>query len=658
VAHGQGRAVERLDTRNGHPLSGSVQVGAGATGIAVTPEGVWVANQAGLSVTHLTDTDDQVATTTVQVGDGPTAVLAVKNQLWVADEYDGTISQLDRATNRVLHRYSIGGSPHGLALAGSDVWVTSDAFTGGSHVGGTLVVDAACVPGCGGSGIDPASIYVTDGISAERPVYDGLVAFRAQGGTAGITLVPDLAVDLPIPTDHGRTYTFTVRKDIQYSTGEVMQASDLLRGLRRELIIGRANGRPDFFFGILGAQDCSRTPTSCDRELRRGVDVDDATGLITFHLSAPDPTFLDKLTYFVYAVPPRPDIEAKTIPLPATGPYQISHYVPDKTLVLTRNPFFKQWSFTAQPAGYPDEIVYREPPTPVAEVNDVVAGRADIVDAADLDTAQLLALERSYPAQLPYVSAFNMNWITLNTTTPPFTNANVRRAINDAVDRRVIAGLAGGDQVGLPTCQLLPQGFPGYRFNCPYADSDFAPKLAEAKALVAGSGTAGMTITLYARTQASLGQRIQHYLAGVLEDLGYKVKTRLVNGDQWLSFLRDPRNRVQAAVGTGWTADYPASSTFFEDLATCRSIHSVLDDNFSFYCNPAVDRAINAAEALDSTDQVAADLAWGAAERQVLLDAPIIPTLQGRSTWFISSRLGNFQATPLQFVLYSQMWIK
>lgn len=84
----------------------------------------------------------------------------------------------------------------------------------------------------------------------------------------------------------------------------------------------------------------------------------------------------------------------------------------------------------------------------------------------------------------------------------------------------------------------------------------------------------------------------------------------------------------------------------------------MLDDNFSFYCNPAVDRAIDSAEALDRTDQVAAGLAWANAERQVLLDAPIVPTVQGRLAWFISTRLGNFQATPLELVLYSQMWVR
>ena len=42
--------------------------------------------------------------------------------------------------------------------------------------------------------------------------------------------------------------------------------------------------------------------------------------------------------------------------LPGTGPYMISQYRPGSSLTLVRNPYFRQWSYAAQPAGYPDVI--------------------------------------------------------------------------------------------------------------------------------------------------------------------------------------------------------------------------------------------------------------------------------------------------------------
>ena len=46
--------------------------------------------------------------------------------------------------------------------------------------------------------------------------------------------------------------------------------------------------------------------------------------------------------------------------LPGTGPYMISHYGPKSSLTLVRNPYFRQWSYAAQPAGYPDVIRFEQ----------------------------------------------------------------------------------------------------------------------------------------------------------------------------------------------------------------------------------------------------------------------------------------------------------
>ena len=56
---------------------------------------------------------------------------------------------------------------------------------------------------------DPASSYE---LNAMALTYDGLVAQRHSGGSAGLTIVPDLAVRVPTPTADGTVYTFTLRR--------------------------------------------------------------------------------------------------------------------------------------------------------------------------------------------------------------------------------------------------------------------------------------------------------------------------------------------------------------------------------------------------------------------------------------------------------------
>ena len=93
-------------------------------------------------------------------------------------------------------------------------------------------------------------------------------------------LVPDLALAVPQPSNGGKTYTFTLRPGVKYSTGRDVHASDFVLGVRRALTL--TGGRPDFFAGIVGGQNCVDHHDACD--LSRGVVTDDATRRVTFHL--------------------------------------------------------------------------------------------------------------------------------------------------------------------------------------------------------------------------------------------------------------------------------------------------------------------------------------------------------------------------------------
>jgi ABC-type transport system substrate-binding protein len=183
---------------------------------------------------------------------------------------------------------------------------------------------------------------------------------------------------LPRPADGGTTYTFTLRRGIRYSTGAPVRASDFRRGIQRELSFGDV---PAYFEGILGAPACSRNSRRCD--LSAGIVTDDAVGTVTFRLSEADPDFLDKLALLM-AAPAPPGAAGHFMDrapfLPGTGPYMISRYRPDSSLTLVRNPGFRQWSYAAQPVGYPDVIRFEQMAGPRQQEAAVAAGRADVVD--------------------------------------------------------------------------------------------------------------------------------------------------------------------------------------------------------------------------------------------------------------------------------------
>lgn len=287
----------------------------------------------------------------MQVGDGPHAVVADDKAVWVSNEYDATLARIDPRTDRVVRRISIGSSPQGLALVGSTLWVAARAFAARSHRGGTLTVVTRSVPE-----IDPTHAYDPVANAAILPVYDGLVGLRRATGAAGMTVVPDLAKALPRPrpTLGGKTYTFTLRADIRYSNGILVRPADIRRGIERQFTAGGAY--LTYYTGLVRGQACGRDPAHCD--LSRGIVTDEKSSTVTFHLTEADPDFLFKLALpFIPAAPPgAPQGAVTTQPLPGTGPYMISSVQPGRQLTLVRNPYFRQWSYTAQPDGYPDSI--------------------------------------------------------------------------------------------------------------------------------------------------------------------------------------------------------------------------------------------------------------------------------------------------------------
>ena len=178
-----------------------------------------------------------------------------------------------------------------MALVGGSLWVTTQAFAGAQHVGGTLRIAATGIPGReygGTDSLDPPTVYIYDEDAAIRPVYDGLVAYRAAGGLDSLTLVPDLAVTLPVPSAGGLTYTFFLRPNIHYSDGR--------HGARRTTSGAASSGHWSSAtrtagrtgsIGIVGGKACHDHPASCD--LPKASRPDDAARRVIFHLTAARP---------------------------------------------------------------------------------------------------------------------------------------------------------------------------------------------------------------------------------------------------------------------------------------------------------------------------------------------------------------------------------
>jgi len=651
VANGQDGTVTRIDPATGQP-SGPIFVGAGPAGIAVTPRAVWVANSLDQSVWKIDPVAGRV-TATFTVGDGPDAIVAGRDGVWVGDEFGATLAHIDPRTGQV-RKFFVGSSPQGLALTRAGVWVAARPFAVASHHGGTLTVVTQFLPAP-----DPVQAWGITALPALATAYDGLVALRRSDGSQGFTLVPDLATRLPRPADGGKTYTFTLRPGVRYSTGKLVRASDFRRGIQRELSFGAP---VPYYDGINGAQACHQNPKRCD--LSAGIVANDAAGTVTFHLAQADPGFLYKLALLL-AVPAPPGAPGHVIDrapfLPGTGPYMISQYRPNASFTLVRNPYFRQWSYAAQPAGYPDVIRFDHVAAPGQQLSAVIAGRADLVDL--LVNAQASRdLGVRYPTRVHSGLNVGTTYVFLNTRQPPFTNVRARRAVNYALDRAHMVQLLDlGPGQATVTCQIIPADFPGHQPYCPYTAGRKngtwrGPQMRKAVQFVKASHTTSTPVTVWSYF-GDAGEGA--YLVHLLENLGYRATLHAVSAGKYYGAIYNSHRKIQIGLAS-FGADFPSPSTFILPALTCRSFdqNPAATANNAGYCNPAVDKLAAKAQAAQLTDPAAARAAWARVDRAVTDQAPWAPVYNNSWTVFVSARVGNSQVHPTYGPLLDQMWVR
>jgi len=695
VSNAGDRTVTRLDPRTGDVLA-TIPSGADGQSLTVGAGSVWVVDQSSDRVMRISTHPGRVVAA-IPVGTGPIAVTFAFGSVWVANTFDGTISRIDTQRNVVVGTVPVGGSPVGVAAAGGRLWA-ADGFAGrlvainpttnlvvrgvevgslpvaitaggtalwmsvqpapGSHRGGTLRMTS---PLGWLDSIDPALAYTAWSWNALIMTNDGLVTFRRAGGSDGTQVVPDLAASIPEAQDGGTSWTFTLRRGIHYSTGRLVQPADFRYALERLFKLHSPGTWA--YAGLVGAAACGVHPSRCD--LREGVITDTASRTVTFHLTAADPEFLDKLALpFADAVPARTSpIHPESLPLPATGPYKISDYVPHRSVKLVRNPYFKVWSSSAQPDGYPDRILWNASLPADASTTAIEQGRTDVM-FGNPPATRLDEVETQYASQLHWHPYAAEHYIFMNNRVPPFNDLRVRRALNYALDRGEIVRLHGGRRSAEPTCQLIPPLLPGHSPYCPYTRGPTAngawtePDLVTARKLIAASGTHGMRVVVWS-LNAEPFQSEMRYVTSVLRGLGYRATITFPGDTRYFATINDSRSRAQVGEYS-WIADYPNPSDFINRQFRCDAFQpaSPANVNVSGFCDATTDALISKAEALVTTDSQAANRLWAQVDRRIVNQAAYAPEYVPRAIDFVSRRVGNYQFSPQWGILVDQLWVR
>ena len=191
------------------------------------------------------------------------------------------------------------------------------------------------------------------------------------------------------------------------------------------------------------------------------------------------------------------------------GPYQVSSYVPNKSIVLTRNPAWKQATDPLRHQYVTKVVVTLGTSSDQTVLTDLQAGSQDLF-LADLNIPpqNIASLQASNDKRLRIWPSSNLNpYIILNLRSPNSGGAMkklaVRQAIQFAVNKSAVVKVNGGPAINKVLTSAIGPGNIGYQPYTKYATPDNEGNPAGASRCWPAPATHGLTLATCTRTTAA-----------------------------------------------------------------------------------------------------------------------------------------------------------
>jgi len=405
----------------------------------------------------------------------------------------------------------------GLALAAGVVAtaiLVASAGASGARSGGSA---ATCKPygtlsyGIAGAGItalDPNTIAAAAQWPLNSLVYEGLTTYDQDGNA-----VPDLATRWKHSADD-KTWWFFLRRDVHYQDGRPFTSADVVQNILRVLdpkVPSQARGN---------IKDIQSVRAINKYEVR-------------FRLGSPSSILPDQLFLVRMSDLTHPD-QLNTVGL-GTGPYMVSKFEPNQSLILVPSTHYsgpKSQCFA--------QIAFLREPDPTSMVTDFTAGKLGMAFNVPISAVpQVNSDKNAYIIQPKAISSLDA-W-EVDTTSPPFSNPQVRQGLSFAIDRDAMVKVALQGQ-GVPAIgnSLINEKNPFYNGQLKGYPFD----LDKAKALFQHAGLApGTTFTYWTQANArpewlTMGEILQQDL----QKIGYNLNIVQSDPSTWLAkFFPNPK---------------------------------------------------------------------------------------------------------------------
>ena len=560
---------------------------------------------------------------------------------------------------------------------------TSSSSSAGTPVsGGTLRIISASGP----AHLDTVPSYYTADYQITHTYARQLLNYPTvpYGSTSDAnwtkttTPIPDVATEVPSTANGGianggKTYTFHIKPGVDWNTTPARQvtADDFIREFKaffnpvspvgnpvyfESTIAGLtayANAETAFFASKSNAPTAANITNFQNTHTISGLSAPNSSTL-QITLSAPASDFLNMMAmpftsarpveYDSY-VPNSLELDQHTI---SDGPYQISSYIPGKSLTLVRNPAWKQSTDQIR-HDYVSTIVDTLGVTSAeTQLADMQAGTEDVISSdTPINPASIPSLVASnVPNFKIWANSDTFPYIVFNLRSPDANGAAgkllVRQAVEYGLDKAAAVKAIGGPAVATVINTVIPPGNVGYVNSNLYPDDNGQGNVAMCKSDLAKAGYPnGVTLT-YMYPNDSSNTRIFTAIQASLANCGITLTSKPEPGSSFFTDLgNSPENNKagQWDLGQpGWFPDWFGNNGRTIVQALFQGPNCVINTvNYGCYNNATVNSLITTAET--ATSLSAAGTAWQQADHQIMSDATIAPIMSQNFPAYSSKRV-------------------
>ena len=377
--------------------------------------------------------------------------------------------------------------------AGSSSQASDPVATGKPQQGGTLTIGVQSQPL---SGLDPIMAQAFNAKVIASQFYEGLLSLGQNG-----QLEPALATSWKEVSP--LEYTFTLRKNVKFHNGDVLNAADVVYSLERIV-----NPKQDSPYETLYELK-SVTATSPDS--------------VEIKLTAPQPSLLSLLAQpWSGGIVDQAWMETKSrndlmTEENGTGPFKLVSYQPGAQISTAR--FAQYWD---APEPYLDAVDYRVIPDESTLVQALQSGSVDMGQVSlpsDMQTLKGRGLDVGPSYQI------GTEWMALNTLTGPLANLKVREALSLGLNREQLIQIAS-QGTGVLASTIPPADPNGCQMSSSSPNYSYNPT--EAKQLLAESGQKNVTLSLQIQSGATESLQTVQLMKQQLSAIGITLNINVV----------------------------------------------------------------------------------------------------------------------------------